>query len=65
MRVRLSVAENLYLATLTALLAFVIVLGGRLMDRIARFQSRKLREAERDALIHDVEMWLEVQRGQV
>lgn len=63
MRLRLSMAENLYLAILTVLLALVIALGGKLMDRIARFQARKLREAERVALMRDVEMWLEVQRG--
>ena len=64
MKVRLTLPEQLYLGAMTALLAAVAVLGDRLMYSIARFQARKLREAERDTLIRDVEMWLEVQLGQ-
>lgn len=63
MKPRLSAVENLYLSLMAALLAAMIVLGDCLMRRIARFEARKLREAERDTLIRDVEMWLEVQRG--
>ncbi len=63
MKIRLSVAENLYLMVMTVLLAAVLVLGSRLMRSIAHFQAQKLREVERDALIRDVESWLEVQRG--
>ena len=63
MKPRLSAVENLYLAVMAALLAAMIVLGDCLMRRIARFQARKLYEAERDALFTDIEMWLEVQRG--
>jgi len=63
MRPKLSAVESVYLAAMTVLLAFVIALGSKLMGRIARFQARKLREAERDTLIRDVEMWLEVQRA--
>lgn len=64
MKPKLSPLENLYLSLMAALLAVMIVLGNYLMLRIARFEARKLREAERDALIRDVETWLEVQRGQ-
>lgn len=63
MKPRLSAVENLYLAVMAVLLAAMIVLGDCLMRRIARFEARKLREAERDALFTDIEMWLEVQRG--
>lgn len=63
MKPRLSAVENLYLAVMAVLLAAMIVLGNYLMLRIARFEARKLREAERDALFTDIEMWLEVQRG--
>ncbi len=64
MKIKLSLLERLYLWTMAILLAANMVLGRRLMHRIARFQARKLRETERDTLIRDVEMWLEAQRGQ-
>jgi len=63
MKVSLSLLERIYLGAMIVLLAANVVLSYRLMHGIACFQARKLREAEHDALIRDVEMWLEVQRG--
>ena len=63
MKVSLSLLERIYLGAMIVLLAASVVLSYRLMHGIACFQACKLREAEHDALIRDVEMWLEVQRG--
>lgn len=64
LRVKLTTVESLQLAIVTPLLAATVVLGNVLCRWIVHFQARKLRETERDALIRDIEVWLEVQRGQ-
>ncbi len=64
MKVRLTTLESLQLAIAALLLAATIALSDALCRWIARFQARKLRKLEHDTLFADIEMWLEVQRGQ-
>lgn len=65
MKPKLSVLENVWLAMLVLALMATVALGNKLMCALARSCVHIRQRAEREALMHDIEMWLEVQRGRV